>query len=40
MNAWKGHWGFKNPAFDVTSNRYATAIITENGVAKPPFEFA
>jgi methylthioribose-1-phosphate isomerase len=28
----------QNPAFDVTPNRYVTAIITERGVAKPPFE--
>ena len=26
-----------NPAFDVTPQRYVTAIITENGVATPPF---
>lgn len=26
-----------NPAFDVTPNRYITAIITEKGVAFPPF---
>ncbi|MCB1020362.1 MAG: S-methyl-5-thioribose-1-phosphate isomerase, partial [Acidobacteria bacterium] len=26
-----------NPAFDVTPNRYVAAIITEKGVAKPPF---
>ena len=26
-----------NPAFDVTPNELVTAIITENGVAKPPF---
>ena len=26
-----------NPAFDVTPNRYVTAIITENGVARPPY---
>ena len=28
----------KNPAFDVTPNRYVTAIITEKGVARAPFE--
>ncbi len=28
----------ENPAFDVTPNRYVTAIITEHGVAYPPFE--
>jgi len=27
----------RNPAFDVTPNRYITAIITENGVVRPPF---
>lgn len=27
-----------NPAFDVTPNRYITAIITEKGVVKVPFE--
>jgi methylthioribose-1-phosphate isomerase len=26
-----------NPAFDVTPNRYVTAIITERGLARPPF---
>ena len=26
-----------NPAFDVTPNRYVTAIITEHGIARPPF---
>ena len=26
-----------NPAFDVTPNRYVTAIITERGVARAPF---
>ncbi len=26
-----------NPAFDVTPNRYVTAIVTEYGVARPPF---
>ena len=28
----------KNPAFDVTPNILITEIITENGIAKPPFE--
>jgi methylthioribose-1-phosphate isomerase len=28
----------RNPAFDVTPARYVTAIITENGVARAPFE--
>jgi methylthioribose-1-phosphate isomerase len=27
----------KNPAFDVTPNRYVTAIITERGVARAPY---
>ena len=27
-----------NPAFDVTPHRYVTGIITENGVAYPPFK--
>ena len=26
-----------NPAFDVTPHRYIAAIVTENGVARPPF---
>ncbi len=29
-----------NPAFDVTPHRFIHAIITENGVAKPPFDEA
>jgi len=28
----------RNPAFDVTPNRYISAIVTENGIIKPPFE--
>jgi len=28
----------KNPAFDVTPSRYVTAIITEKGVARAPYE--
>jgi methylthioribose-1-phosphate isomerase len=28
----------RNPAFDVTPARYVTAIITENGVARAPYE--
>jgi methylthioribose-1-phosphate isomerase len=28
----------RNPAFDVTPAKYITAIITERGVCKPPFE--
>jgi methylthioribose-1-phosphate isomerase len=27
----------ENPAFEVTPNRYVTAIITERGVARPPY---
>src|SRR5919106_720901 len=27
----------RNPAFDVTPNRYVTAIICENGIARPPY---
>lgn len=29
---------FFNPAFDVTPARYITAIISENGIARPPFD--
>ncbi len=29
--------GAFNPAFDVTPNRYVTAIVTELGVARPPY---
>jgi methylthioribose-1-phosphate isomerase len=28
----------RNPAFDVTPARYITAIITEKGIARPPYE--
>ncbi len=28
----------RNPAFDVTPYRYVTGIVTENGIAYPPFE--
>lgn len=27
----------RNPAFDVTPNRYVTAIVTERGIARPPY---
>jgi len=27
----------ENPAFDVTPNRHVTAIITERGIARPPY---
>ena len=29
--------GVENPAFDITPNRYVTAIITERGIARSPF---
>ena len=29
-----------NPAFDVTPHRYVTAIVTENGIAYPPFDIS
>jgi methylthioribose-1-phosphate isomerase len=32
------HTAVENPAFDVTPARYVTAIITERGVARPPYE--
>lgn len=28
-----------NPAFDVTDNKYITAVITENGIIYPPYDF-
>ena len=28
----------RNPAFDVTPARYITAIITEKGIARPPYD--
>ncbi len=30
----------RNPAFDVTPHRYVTGIVTENGIAYPPFELS
>jgi methylthioribose-1-phosphate isomerase len=27
----------RNPAFDVTPHRYVTAIVTERGIARPPY---
>ena len=30
--------GVRNPAFDVTPHRYVTAIITDRGVARPPYQ--
>lgn len=32
------HFRARNPAFDVTPHRYLSGIITENGIARPPFE--
>jgi methylthioribose-1-phosphate isomerase len=32
------HFRARNPAFDVTPNRYLSGIITENGIARPSFE--
>jgi methylthioribose-1-phosphate isomerase len=32
--------GVANPAFDVTPQRYITAIITDGGIARPPFDHA
>ncbi len=29
---------FYNPAFDVTDNKYITAIVTEKGIVRPPFK--
>jgi len=31
------HFHARNPAFDVTPHRYLSGIITENGIARPPF---
>jgi len=31
------HFKARNPAFDVTPHRYLAGIITENGIARPPF---
>jgi methylthioribose-1-phosphate isomerase len=28
----------RNPAFDITPHRYVTGIVTENGIAYPPFD--
>jgi methylthioribose-1-phosphate isomerase len=28
----------ENPAFDVTPAKYVTAIVTERGIARPPYE--
>jgi methylthioribose-1-phosphate isomerase len=32
--------GARHPAFDITYARYVTAIITEMGVHRPPYEVA
>jgi methylthioribose-1-phosphate isomerase len=32
------HIDVQNPAFDVTPAKYITSIITEKGIANPPFE--
>jgi methylthioribose-1-phosphate isomerase len=31
------HFRARNPAFDVTPNRYLSGIVTEYGIARPPF---
>jgi methylthioribose-1-phosphate isomerase len=31
------HFKARNPAFDVTPNRYLSGIITEHGIARAPF---
>lgn len=31
------HFKARNPAFDVTPNRYLSGIVTENGIVRPPF---
>ncbi len=31
------HFKARNPAFDVTPQRYLSGIVTENGIARPPF---
>ncbi len=33
-----GNFNVENPAFDVTPNELITAIITENGIFKPPYK--
>ena len=30
--------GARHPAFDVTPARYITAIVTEEGICRPPYE--
>ena len=31
------HFKARNPAFDVTPHRYLSGIVTENGIARPPY---
>ncbi len=31
------HFKARNPAFDITPHRYLSGIVTENGIARPPF---
>jgi len=31
------HFKARNPAFDITPHRYLCGIVTENGIARPPF---
>jgi len=31
------HFNARNPAFDVTPHKYLSGIVTENGIARPPF---
>ena len=31
------HFNARNPAFDITPHRYLSGIVTENGIARPPF---
>lgn len=31
------HFNARNPAFDVTPHRYLSGIVTEHGIARPPF---
>lgn len=31
------HFKARNPAFDVTPHKYLSGIVTENGIARPPF---
>lgn len=31
------HFNARNPAFDITPHRYISGIVTENGIARPPY---